>query len=80
MIDRERALAFNSLVRTQAELLIPTEQEMKLRILEEKITRYERILGTGEENGQDRRTNTTSGTSRSSGSSTVDNTEQNPER
>jgi len=43
-IDRERALAFNSLARTLAELLIPTEQEMKLRILEEKTARHEELV------------------------------------
>ena len=52
-MDTGRAITLNSLIRTQVEILIPTEEEMRLRILEEKITRYERILGTREENQQD---------------------------
>lgn len=79
-MDTGRALTINSIMRTQVEILIPTEQQMKVKVLEDKVTRYEKLLGTGEKNEQDRRTNTTSGTSGSSGSSTVDNTEQNPER
>lgn len=50
MIDRERAMAFNSLARTLAELLIPTEQEKKLRVLEDETIRLKELFESRRKN------------------------------
>jgi len=75
-IDAGRASIFNSLMRTQVEILIPTEQQLKVKVLEDKTAQHEKLLGITREDRASRNKSGDTSESRSSRSSTVDSTEQ----